>query len=118
MRNLAFVLFASVLGCAASPGIVQIGPDTYMISEQGWIATQSVGELKTTAYQKAGAHCTALGRQLMPVSTNQTPGVLGRSYPEMELQFMCLTPEDYELRRPKMAPAPSTVIHEQRGPSE
>jgi len=41
-------------------------------------------------------------------------GVLGRSYPEAELQFMCLTENDYELRRPKLMPLPNIRIEDAR----
>ena len=113
-RYAAYLLILVVSGCASSPGVIPIGPDTYMVSEQGWIATQSVGELKAKAYQKAGTYCSQQGKKLMPVSTNQVAGSLGRSYPEAELQFMCLSEQDYELRRPKLQPIPDVRIEDAR----
>ncbi len=99
----------ALYGCAHT-GVVQIGEDTYMVSKQGWIATQSVGALKAEIFQEASAYCQAKDRKLMPVSTNTVAGVLGRSYPEAELQFMCLTENDYELGRPKLKPVPNVRI--------
>jgi hypothetical protein len=113
-RNKFYYFVLLISGCASSPGVIPIGPDTYMVSEQGWISTQSTGELKSKAYQKAGAYCVKQGMKLMPVSTNQVPGVIGRSYPEVELQFMCLTEKDYELRRPKLQPLPNVRIEDGR----
>ena len=110
----AYLFILIVFGCASSPGVISIGQDTYMVSEQGWIATQSVGELKGKAYQRAGAYCSQQGKKLMPVSTNQVAGSIGRSYPEAELQFMCLSEQDYELRRPKLQPMPDVRIEDAR----
>jgi len=110
--SLFFILILS--GCASSSGIIPIGPDTYMISEQGWISTQSTGELKATAYKKAGKYCIKQNKSVMPVSTNTIQGVIGRSYPEVEVQFMCLTEKDIELKRPKLQPLPDVRIEDSR----
>lgn len=108
------LLLAFASGCATNTGVVKIGEDTYMVSRQGWIATQSVGSIKAEAYKEANAYCIKEGKRLMPVSTNATSGVLGRSYPEAELQFMCLSESDYELRRPKLMPLPDVRIEDVR----
>ena len=117
MRKVPILLFIVIVevGCgAAKTGVVQIGSDTYMVSKQGWIATQSVGELKAEIYKEANDYCAQQNMKLMPVSANTVAGVLGRSYPEAELQFMCLTENDYELRRPKLMPLPNVRIEDAR----
>lgn len=116
MRNIFILLVLVVLavGCATNTGIVKIGEDTYMVSRQGWIATQSVGAIKAEAYKEANVYCMKENKRLMPVSTNTIAGVLGRTYPEVELQFMCLSESDYELQRPKLKPLPDVRIEDAR----
>ena len=116
MKNnyiILLIVFISV-GCAASSGIVPMGKDTYISTKQGWISTQSVGALKAEIYKEANAYCLQRNKKLMPVSSNVTPGVLGYSYPEAELQFMCLNDSDYELQRPKLKPLPNVRIEDAR----
>ena len=50
--------------------------------------------------KEANNYCTSNKMNFMPVSTDTIPSVFGR-LPEAQLQFMCLTDDDYELRRPK-----------------
>ena len=105
------VFFSALVGCgAANTGVIPIGQDTFMVSRQGWVATQSVGELKGQAFAEANKYCSLKGQTIQPVNTNATSGVLGRSYPEVEVQFRCLRSDDPELRRPVMQKVPDVVI--------
>ena len=99
-----------IAGCAGQSGVVPIGQDTFMASKQGWISTQSDSALKADVFREASAYCASKGKQLMPVSTNSRPGVIGRSYPEVEVQFRCLNENDPELRRPTLEPVPNVRI--------
>ena len=108
------ILTLLISACASSSGVIPIGPDTFMISEQGWISTQSTGDLKATAFKKAGSYCVKQNKTVMPVSTKTVPGIIGRSYPEVEIQFMCLTDKDIELQRPKLKPIPDVLIEDNR----
>jgi hypothetical protein len=103
-------LLALAPGCGAHTGVVPIGQDTFMVSRQGWISTQSVGELKSQAFAEANAFCTSQGKSILPIYTRDTSGVLRRSYPEAEVQFRCLSPDDPELRRPTLQKAPDVLI--------
>lgn len=96
--------------CAARTGVVPIGQDTYMVARQGWVSTQSVTELKAQAFTEANSFCSSQGKSLQPVTTKETPGVFGRSYPESELQFRCLGGGDEELSRPVPQKMPDVVI--------
>jgi hypothetical protein len=96
---LAIGTMALTAGCAHT-GVVPIGQDTYMVARQGWISTQSVAELKGQVFAEANAFCISQGKSLQPVTTNDTPGIFGRSYPESAVQFRCLSAGDPELGRP------------------
>ena len=83
-----------------------------MVARQGWISTQSVGELKAQAFADANAFCTASGKTVLPINTRDAFGVFGRSYPEAELQFRWLSADDPELRRPTMQKVPDIQIEQ------
>lgn len=104
MKRLILIGLVGLMGCVTQTGVVPIGQDTYLVARQGWIATQSVAELKGQAFMEAGAYCVSKGRQIQPVSYKDTPGVLGRSFPESEVQFRCLLAGDPELSRPQRGP--------------
>jgi len=95
-------------GCAHT-GVVPVGQDTYMVARQGWISTQSVAELRGQVFAEANSFCTSQDKSLQTVAMADTPGILGRSYPESEVQFRCLRAGDPELGRP----IPQRVVTEQ-----
>jgi hypothetical protein len=111
MKRYASTLFVFLLtACAAQTGVVNIGQDTYMVGRQGWISTQSVTQLKGEAFQEAARFCTSQGKSIQPISSKDMPGAIGRSYPEAEIQFRCLAPNDSELSRPTLTKVPDVII--------
>ena len=105
--GLAIGTIALTAGCAHT-GVVPIGQDTYMVARQGWISTQSVAELRGQVFGEANEFCASQGKSLQPIAINDTPGLFGRSYPESEVQFRCLSAGDPELGRP----TPQRVVTE------
>lgn len=107
----AFALGAMLVGCASHTGIVPMGRDTFMIAKQQATGLPGLGNLKAEIIGEASRHCAGLGKELQVVSTQETqpPYVLG-NYPRAEIQFMCLSPGDPELQRPKLQKTPDTVI--------
>jgi hypothetical protein len=87
---------ALTAGCAHT-GVIPIAQDTYMVARQGWISTQSVAELRGQVFAKTNAFCSSQSKIAQPVTINDTPGVYGRSYPESEVHFRCLSAGDPEL---------------------
>jgi len=96
-------------GCATSSGPVPIGKDTYMIAIGGRSLSEA-GTLKTNAFKEAGQFCASMGKQFQVVNTHQRELVVMGSPASAEIQFMCLSDTDAELQRPKLKPAPTTVI--------
>lgn len=88
-----------------------MGPDTFMVSRQAATGFSGTGTLKADAYREAGEYCSQNGKQMQVVATHEAapPYVLG-NFPRAEVEFMCLSAGDRELARPKMVPAPNTVI--------
>lgn len=88
MRIAALVACLAVVGCAATKtGVVSIGENTYMISNQDWMA-YSGGVVKAELYKEAGAFCTSKGKKLVPGPSTSRDYSYGSSA-SAEIQFKC-----------------------------
>ena len=86
-------------GCATTGtnGIVQIGPDLYMVGGLGKFTDFSSSGVKARLYQDASKYCADGGRVMLPVnSTGQDSGF--GTYASAEIQFRCLLPADPRAR--------------------
>lgn len=110
-KKLLFALTSTTVlaACAGVTDVVPIGKDTYMIASQGVMGWSSSQQEKALAFQKAGAYCNSIGKELQPVSTNESAGGYGR-IASAEVQFRCLNRNDPELSRPTLQKNPDTVI--------
>jgi hypothetical protein len=87
-------VLTAITGCASlgTDGIVQIGPDLYMVGEMS-ASTYSGSAVKAKLFKDAGIFCTEKKRVMMPVnSTGQDTA--GYNWASAEIQFRCLTPDD------------------------
>lgn len=92
-----------LIGCAANTGVVPIGQDTFMVSRQAATGFSGLGNLKAEAFREANQYCTNKGKSLQVVNTSETsPPYIFGNFPKAEIQFMCLDPNDPELKRPKL----------------
>ena len=108
-KYLAAGLVAGVLaGCAAS-GPVQVGRDTYMVTNTGAWSWSSGAALKGDLYQQANAFCQSRGLEVQPTNTATNNGSFSQ-FAHAELQFRCLASGDPELARPQMRNVPDVVI--------
>ena len=105
------ILVAALSGCASNSGVVPVGPDTYMVSRQAATGFSGMGTLKADAFQEANEYCLKDKKKVQVVRTDESrpPYLLG-NYPRAEVQFMCLSPGDKDLARPKLVPDPNTVV--------
>lgn len=112
MKNILLLTLALFLiGCAVNSGVVLIGQDTFMVSRQAATGFSGLGTLKAEAFQEANQYCIKKGKSAQVISTNESapPYVLG-NFPRAEVQFMCLSPNDPELTRPKLRKEADKVI--------
>jgi hypothetical protein len=111
MKIAAVVAVLICAGCASRSGVVQLGPDTFMLAKQAATGFPGLGNLKAELIAEGAAHCRTAGKEFKIVSTSesQPPFVMG-NYPRAEIEFVCLQLGDRELARPKMERAPDTVI--------
>lgn len=105
------VMALTLTACASHTGVVNMGRDTYMIAKQQATGFPGLGNMKAEIIGEASQYCIALGKEFQFVSSQETrpPYILG-NYPRSEIQFMCLSNGDYELRRPKIQKGPDIVI--------
>lgn len=110
-KTLTLCLSVFLSACASHTGVIPIGKDTYMIAKQQATGFPGLGNMKAEIIVEGSAYCSKQGKEFQIVSTQETkpPYVLG-NYPRSEIQFMCLTPGDQELQRPKLQKSPDTVI--------
>lgn len=99
-------------GCK-SPGIVQISPDTYMITKEdhrGIFAAGSRAKLKTETIREANAFAESKGKVAIPVSLiNHPMGVFG-DWASVEYQFKVVDKNDPEALRTALIPRADIVI--------
>ena len=102
MRNVisvtALIFSSFITGCATTgtDGIVQIGPDMYMVGGLGKFTDFSSSGVKGRLYQDANKFCSEKNRTMVPVnSTGQDAGYA--TYASAEIQFRCLLPENPRL---------------------
>lgn len=112
MNRVRIALGLMVLaGCASTPGVVPIGPDTFMVSRQAASGFSGMSGLMEAAMREGNAYCHAKGLVFQVVNTTQSepPYIFGK-FPKASVQFMCLRSADPELSRPKLQPVPDVII--------
>jgi hypothetical protein len=111
VRALIYSAVALLVACGSVSQVVSTGQDTFMVESHGVAGNGSSATEKVKAYQAATAHCSALGKEFQPLSTNQTEPGWGKP-PAAEVHFRCLAKSDPELGRPNMQPGASVIIEQ------
>jgi len=104
-------ILAAFAGCS-SPGVVQLSPDTYMITKEdhGGIFAFNRGRLKTDTIREANTFAESKGKIAIPISTKEHPvGVLG-DWASVEYQFKVVDKNDPEAVRTALGPRADVVI--------
>ena len=112
MKKPALVLYVLFIlaGCAAHPGVVQIGADTFMVSRQADKAISDLSVVRGEALEEAYLYCTSQNRLMRVVSiTEFLPPDISRGLPRVEVQFLCLEETDPRLTHPSLERSPAAV---------
>ena len=90
---LAMLTTLALLGCATTDtaGVVQIGPDMYMIGGLGSFTDFSGSAVKARMFQRAEKYCADMGRVISPIGSTGKDSGYG-TYASAEVQFRCLAP--------------------------
>jgi hypothetical protein len=86
-KSISILILVSLFGCASS-GIVETGPNSYMLAKSEWGFTS--GAVHTARLmQEASQFCNAKGKQLNVLSTNSNDVQFGKT-PAAEVRFQCI----------------------------
>ena len=106
---LGSVAVAVSAGCA-NPGIVQLSPDTYILSrtDKGGIFGNA-SAMKAEVIREANDFAASKGKVAIPLYLHETPLAPGR-FASVEYQFRVVDKSDPEARRVNLVPRPDVVI--------
>ena len=83
---------AALCGCAMNSGVVETGPNAYLVSRQAATGFSGAGTLNADAIREAGAYCAKLGKKISVTHVEEAhPAHFPGDFPRAEVQFMCLT---------------------------
>lgn len=107
----AFSLVCGLIAGCANPGIVQMSPDTYMLSrtDKGGIFGSSAA-MKADVIREATEFAAKQGKVAIPLASHEEPLQVGRSFASYEYQFRVVAPNDPEARRVNLVPRANLVI--------
>jgi len=90
MRTLYILLAAITLyGCATgTDGVVEIGPNTYMLGGLGGMTDYSGSAVKARFFKEAAKYCADKGMAMTPISSTGQDSTFG-NYASAEVQFRC-----------------------------
>jgi hypothetical protein len=96
-------------GCA-NPGIVEISPDTYMLSRADHAgAFGNTAALKAGVIKDANEFAASQGKVAIPLGAQETPCYPGH-FATFEYQFRVVDKNDPEARRTSLVPRANVVI--------
>jgi len=82
--------FSGLAGCATGTGgVVEIGPNLYMLGGLGNFTDFSSSAVKARMFQEGSKFCATKGKQLEPVSSTGKDSGYG-TYASAEVQFRCI----------------------------
>ena len=99
--KLALVLLLALSGCATTgtDGVVQIGPDLYMIGGLGKFTDFSSSGVKARLYQEGSKYCEERKLVMLPANSVGQDSGYG-TYASAEIQVRCLPPNDPRVAKP------------------
>lgn len=104
----------------AEPEVVQLSPDTYMISkaDKGGIFGGGLPKLKAAVIKQANEFAARQGKVAIPLGSSERPMGNGPAqWATFEYQFRVVDKDDPEAQRTSLAPVPNTVVTIQNSPA-
>lgn len=99
IRYLAIASIVCTLAACAS-GPVQIGKDTYLMTDTAASSWASGASIKAGLYQDAYKFCSSNGKELLPLRSRQQDASFSQ-FGNAELQFRCVDQNDPALASTK-----------------
>lgn len=109
--RMAFLAMVLLGGCASNPGIVQLAPDTYILTREDRAGIfGSASALKARVISEANAFAESQGKIAIPLSSNEKPVGGPGQWASVEYQFRVVEKTDPEAKRTSLEPRPDVVI--------
>lgn len=89
--RVSYILLAAVIvsGCATgTDGVVEIGPNTYMLGGLGGMTDYSGSAVKARFFKEAAKYCAEKGMDMTPINSTGQDSNFG-NYASAEVQFRC-----------------------------
>jgi hypothetical protein len=104
LKRLLLPWALAAAGCASPASVVQLSPDTYLVSrtDKGG-AFGSLAAMKTDAIREASEFAAGQGKVAIPLHLRETPAAPG-TLASVEYQFRVLDRSDPEARRVGLVP--------------
>jgi len=108
----SIILVSGLLSGCANPGIVQLSPDTYMLSKEDHAGIfGSMAKMKAEVIQQADTFAASKGKIAIPISSREKPvGVRPADWASFEYQFRIVDKNDPEARRTSLIPRADVVV--------
>lgn len=105
------ICLASVLAGCANPGIVQMSPDTFMLTrtDRGGVFGNA-SAMKSDVIREATEFAAKQGKVAIPLASHEEPMRLGQSLASYEYQFRVVDPTDPEAQRVNLVPRANLVV--------
>ena len=116
-----WLLLFPTVALAGKPEVVQLSPDTYMISkaDHGGIFGGGLPKLKAAVIKQANEFAAGQGKIAIPLSSSERPMGNGPAqWATFEYQFRVVDKSDLEAKRTSLAPRPDTVISIEGSPAQ
>lgn len=111
LTGVLVLLVAAVLAGCANPGIVQLSPDTYILSrtDKGGIFGDA-SAMKADVIREANEFAASQGKVAIALSLREIPLAVGARFASVEYQFRVVEKSDPEARRVRLVPRADVVI--------
>jgi len=122
MKKLLLIIPLMLLPVAAQarkPEVVQLSPDTYMITktDKAGIFGGGVPKLKTAIIKQANEFAASKGKIAIPIASSELPLRVGQ-FATFEYQFRVVDKNDPEAQRTSLAPIPDTTVSVETTPHQ
>ena len=106
------VVLVSALAACANPAVVQLSPDTYVLSKEDHAGIfGSMAKLRADVINEANAFAAKQGKVAIPLSSKEKPVGYGPAqWASFEYQFRVVDKNDPEARRTSLVPRPDFVM--------
>lgn len=110
MKPICFTPILFVLAGCASPGVVQLSPDTYLISrtDEGGVFGNA-SNMKMDVIRDANSFAASQGKIAIPISSNFTPMVVAHNLASFDYEFRVVSKDDPEAKRTSLLPSPTVI---------